>query len=261
MTDKKEESVSDAKKAGSSRKGFVAFFREIVIVILAALVLTSVTRAFVMQPFAIPSGSMLNTLQGAVPGQPDDRIMVIKFGDFHRGDIVVFEDFAHWYSKEPVTVPAWKRGLELIGMLPDTSKSYLVKRVIGMPGDRITCCSPTGRISVNGQELDESEYLFRDSLGTLIQASDFSFEVVVPQGRVFVMGDHRNASADSRCHLRDKGIDAFVPIDKIVGPTKAITLPVNRIRGFSPPEIFSHVPEPTEAAPQVPVINADQVLC
>lgn len=239
-----------------------AFVREVVFIVVGALIISTLIRAFVAQPFQIPSGSMENTLAIG------DKVMVAKMPDFSRGDVVVFEDPGSWLGSE-APEPRGPAGqvLEFLGILPDTSSNHLIKRVIGMPGDTVKCCDTQGRITVNGTALDETSYLYSDGEGQ-VKPSDFPFEVVVPADRVFVMGDHRNESADSRCHLGDittdglpRGATAFVPIDKVVGPAVLIISPFDRWRHLTVPTTFTNVPAPTQPAPERATIKPDDVSC
>jgi signal peptidase I len=212
------------------------------------LLVTTGLRAFVFQPFKVPSGSMQNTLQ------VHDKIVALRVIDFERGDIVVFQDANRWLGppREPGLV---RRGLEFVGVLPNSAEGHLVKRVIGMPGDRVSCCDDQDRMTVNGYALDESAYLFTDDSG-MVKPAEVPFEVVVPAGHMFVLGDHRNASGDSRCHLRDvslqggpAGAPAFIPLDSVVGTVTLIMAPLDRIQRLQTPEAFAHVPEPVDPAP------------
>lgn len=237
------------------------FLRELVIVVIGALVLSGVLRAFVAQPFLIPSPSMENTLLIG------DRVVVQKIGDYQRGDIIVFKDPGGWLQGQetPERGPAGKV-LEFFGVLPDTSDDHLIKRVIGMPGDNVACCDADGRLTVNGVSLDEDEYLYRSG-GTPIAPSRLPFDVVVPAGHLFVMGDHRNVSADSRCHLDEEGTGdypgaaAFVPQSDVVGTAWVIVAPFDRWRTFSTPEAFAQIPPPSEPAPEEGVISTEVVGC
>jgi signal peptidase I len=239
-----------------------AFTRELLIVVIGAVVVSSLLRAFVGQMFIIPSQSMENTLLVG------DRVVVEKITDFQRGDVVVFSDPGGWLQDEPTSDPApWDKVLEFIGLPTRSTPGHLIKRIIGMPGDRVICCNGKGRITVNGKAVDESGYLYTDPEGVQVDPSDVKFEVVVPQDRIFVMGDHRDLSADSRCHLADvstrqgTGQAAFVPISLVVGPAFAIAAPFDRADRLQRPTTFEKVPDPIEPAPKKAVIKPAGVNC
>jgi signal peptidase I len=128
--------------------------------------------------------------------------------------------------------------------LPDSSHGHLIKRLIGMPGDKVACCDSKGRLLVNGQPLDETSYLYPGDA-----PSQMEFQVTVPAGRIFVMGDHRSASGDSRVHLQDTdanggnpGDAAFVPLDKVTGRAIMIVWPAGRWGKLGVPDTFKSVP-------------------
>nr|WP_229116501.1 signal peptidase I [Parenemella sanctibonifatiensis] len=235
--------------------------RELGLILLGALIISVVLRTFIGEMFLIPSGSMEQTLQ------IDDRVVVQKMVDFQRGDIVVFEDHNSWLSIEPEDRGPFVSALEFIGVLPNASQNHLIKRVIGLPGDRVECCDAEGRLMVNGVPIDESAYLYVNNQGEMVEPSEMRFAVVVPQDRIFVMGDHRNASSDSRCHLndlvpgREDGDSAFIPVEAVVGSAVAIALPFENMRTFSVPEAFAAVPDPLEPAPDKPVIESADSTC
>lgn len=222
-------------------------------VLVGALVLSWLLRMFVFQAFEVPSGSMENTLQIS------DQIYAQKITAFHRGDVVVFKDTLNWLGEHNSPGPV-RAGLEAIGILPDTSRGYLTKRVIGMPGDRIRCCDVQGRVSVNGYPLDE-DYLYADA-GGRVRPSQGDFDVTVPADRLFLLGDHRNASKDSRCYLKSialdkpKGATAFVPVDDVVGAVGLVGLPLNHFHTLTTPGTFAGVP-PGQTPPAEAVIAVD----
>ena len=238
------------------------FGRELLIVIVGAIVVSSLLRAFVGQMFIIPSESMQNTLLVG------DRVVVEKVTTFHRGDVVVFSDPGGWLEGEPVADPGpLDRVLEFIGLPTQSTPGHLIKRVIGMPGDKVVCCDSQGRITVNGYPLDEHSYLYTGPDGEQIEPSAVRFQVVVPRDRIFVMGDHRDLSADSRCHLSDlsttqgKGQVAFVPIKLVVGPAVAIAAPFDRTKRLRRPATFDGVPGPKDPAPAEGGISPRGVTC
>lgn len=235
--------------------------REIVLVLILGLLLSVIIRTFVAQVFSIPSGSMENTLQVG------DRVVVQKIGTFERGDIVVFSDHAGWLSAQPQTPERGPVGkaLEFVGVLPDTGTNHLIKRVVGLPGDTVECCTTDGLLAINGVAIDESSYLYTTANGPVAPA-DVPFKVTVPADRLFVLGDHRNASRDSRCYLGDvslnasRGDAAFVPIRNVVGTAWAIMFPFENGRFFSTPEVYSTIPDPP-SAPDRAVIEPEGVGC
>ena len=141
-------------------------------------------------------------------------------------------------------------------MLPDPSTEHLIKRVIGMPGDRVVCCDSSGRITVNDPPLDETTYLYTEGDGVSVAPSSIEFEVMVPAGHIFVMGDHRDRSSDSRCHLKDTapagGQNAFVSLDLVVGRAIAVAWPFDGGIGCLVPDTFDTVPPGKQPAPDRP---------
>lgn len=248
-----EPDVTPAAEAPESfGRKLASLVKELAIIVVGALIISTVVRVFVAQMFLIPSGSMENTLH------VDDRVLVQKVVPFTRGDVVVFRDPGGWLGEQPQT----QRGiveevLVFIGVLPDQSTEHLIKRVIGMPGDRVACCDSQGRVTVNGQPLDEGEYLYSNQAGQNAP-SEFNFDVTVPAGHIFVMGDHRSSSRDSRCHLRDsatKGEAAFVPTSAVVGSAIHVVFPFSHWRGLSPPATFANVPAPQSVPEQAVITN------
>jgi signal peptidase I len=253
------EEASPADKTAAHTAG--SWIKELLIVVVGALVVSILIRAFVGQMFIIPSQSMENTLLIG------DRVVVQKITDFKRGDVVVFADPGGWLSEEEQGNPtALDKALEFIGIPTASGTGHLIKRVIGLPGDRVKCCDARGRLTVNGQPLNETSYLYTDPDGVQVAPSEVHFEVLVPKDRIFVVGDHRDLSADSRCHLSDistdgpKGENAFVPIDLVVGPAFAVAWPLDRSSWLKQPATFTDVPSPGPA-PDKPEIHPRDVSC
>lgn len=234
--------------------GLGSFLKEVTIVVVGALIASTLLRLLLLQVFSIPSRSMEETLNVG------DRVAVQKVQPFQRGDVVVFRDDLEWlgnpdrFGQEP-----WQDLLVFIGLMPDPSANHLVKRVIGVEGDHVVCCDADDRLTVNGVALDESEYLYRTPEGAADQPSAFPFDVVVPAGRVFVLGDHRSASADSRCHLDEtiRGVEhagGFPTVDSVVGAAGFTLFPFDRWRTYGTPEAFAAVPAASAPAPEEPVV-------
>lgn len=242
----------DVRPPEQARRGvgrrMLGWLTEGVFILVGAVVIATLLRSFVGQMFVIPSGSMENTLR------VNDRVLVAKFGGFQRGDVVVFEDPGDWLAPSAPSANPVKIALEFVGVLPSSGTEHLIKRVIGMPGDHVRS-TEDGRIEVNGVALDESSYLYTEN-GIQVAAVTVPFDVVVPKDRIFVLGDHRNASADSRCRLaqvsQNPGESAFVPVENVVGAAVAIVAPLERLATFSLPETFARVPEVVGQAPAEP---------
>ncbi|ALO66562.1 S26 family signal peptidase [Arthrobacter alpinus] len=217
----------------------LAWGKEILTIVLIALVLSFLIKTFLFRAFFIPSGSMENTLQ------INDRIFVNLLVPqpigLKRGDVVVFKDSQGWLSEEPVAnkPSGWLNDVAtFIGLAPDSSQQHLIKRVIGMPGDKIICCNSDGKLTVNGTAITEP-YLFPGA-----SPSDTTFSVTVPEGHLWVMGDHRNNSMDSRAHnsLNKTG---FVPISDVEGRAVVIAWPLSRVGILGNyPDVFADVPDP-----------------
>lgn len=234
-----------------------AFFKELTVVVVGAVIVASILRGFVGQMFLIPSVSMENTLQ------VDDRVVVEKLSTVRRGQVIVFKDPGGWFTGATLDErgPIGK-ALEFVGVLPDTGTEHLIKRVIGLPGDRVVCCDEADRVTVNGQPLNETSYLVIGPEGAPTQPSAIEFDVTVPNGRLLVMGDNRDQSRDSRCHLNDvqagitKGENALVSEDLVVGRAIAVVWPLDRRHRLPSPDTFDTVPSAKQPVPDIAKIIA-----
>lgn len=224
---------SDTGAEPPRRSGAVAILREAGIVIALSLLIATLVRIFLVQAFLIPSSSMQDTLQVS------DRVLVSKlttrFGEIERGDVVVFADPNGWLStpSDDGSGPGtWIRdALQFVGVLPDDSEGHLIKRVIGVGGDTVMCCDDEGRVTVNGVAVDETPYL-RPGDDPSVQ----EFEVEVEENHLFVMGDHRSNSGDSRVH-------GTVPEHSVVGKAFVVAWPISRWSGLSDGGTFDHIPD------------------
>jgi signal peptidase I len=202
-----------------------SLLKELPILVVVALVVSLFIKTFLVQFFYIPSGSMENTLQ------IKDRVAVNKVPfiskNISRGDVVVFRDPDDWlpeiidYDTNKFVSKA-KSALVAVGVLPNPAKQYLVKRVVGVEGDHIVCCTKAGNLTINDVEVTEP-YIYAGN-----KPSEMKFDVTVPKGKLWVMGDHRGASADSRYHQEDinKG---FIPVSRVTGRVVAVIWPFKNI--------------------------------
>src|SRR6202453_4564041 len=210
-----------------------SFWRELPILIAVALLLAVVIKTFALQAFFIPSGSMENTLE------INDRVLVNKlvydFRGIHRGDIVVFNGDGSWDpGPEPVSqnvVADFVGNFESMFGFGHPGEIY-VKRVIGLPGDHVACCNAQGQITVNGVALDESSYLYPGDAPSTVR-----FNIVVPPDRLWVMGDHRSISDDSRGHIGDPG-GGTISENAVLGRAFVIIWPMSRWRFLPIPATF-----------------------
>ncbi|MFB7666962.1 signal peptidase I [Kitasatospora sp. NPDC056138] len=220
-----------------------------------ALALAFVIKTFFIQAFYIPSGSMENTLRIG------DRVLVDKLTPWlgstpSRGDVIVFRDPGDWLKDEPVPhVGAVHRALSLVGLVPSADEQDLIKRVIAVGGDTVKCTAGSP-VSVNGVALDEP-YLYpgatpcdNDSVGT----------VTVPEGKLWVMGDHRNNSADSRYHQLAVAGDGFVPLDHVVGRAVVVAWPVTHWATLPEPATFDQPRLQARATADAPEAEAPGLL-
>jgi signal peptidase I len=213
-----------------------SFLRELPGIVITALVISVLIKTFLVQAFYIPSGSMENTLL------VNDRVLVNKLADkpdeIHRGDVVVFRDPGGWLGSSADTgrggvIGGLRRALVFVGLAPAVGEEDLIKRVIAVGGDTVACCT-NGHMTVNGVPLDEP-YLYPTDLGTPSQ-TDFG-PIKVPAGKLWVMGDHRSVSEDSRAH-RDQPGHGFVPVADVIGRAFTIVWPVDRAKLLHRPATF-----------------------
>ncbi len=212
------EEISDAEgQEGRSRFALVSRITEwlpggrISLTLLVFLTLLLVLNTFVLRPFEIPSGSMESGLRIG------DRVLVNKlayrFGaEPRRGDVVVFDGTGYFGDAD------------------------YIKRVVGVGGDHVVCCDKEGRIQVNGRSVDESTFLFPGDSPSTVR-----FDVLVPDGRLFVLGDHRSASSDSRDHLGSPG-GGMVPVDDVIGRADWIVWPAAHWTRLHRPDAYARVP-------------------
>lgn len=222
----------------SAKKG--SFWRELPILILTALVLTFLIQTFLARVYVIPSASMEPTLHGCT-GCTNDRVLVDKvtyrFSDPQPGDVVVFRGPESWGSNTEFSSPRSNnllvRGMQqaasLIGLAPPDERDF-VKRVIAVGGQTVQCCDAQNRVLVNGSPLSEPYPRFAGQ-----EPQEQFGPVTVPPGALWVMGDNRNNSADSRRHIGD-GASGTVPVANVIGKARLIVLPPNRWQAIDSPD-------------------------
>ena len=230
-----ELTYSQAQEEGRLGEWLWVQAREGGTVILYALVIAFLVKTFLLRGFYIPSGSMEQTLQ------VNDRVFINVAGSYFsepkRGDVIVFKDSQGWIPSTQKTSSPLKDALSFAGILPDTSSNFLVKRVIGTPGDVVES-DGNGKIKVNGVEITEP-YLYPGN-----PPSEMPFKVTVPAGKYFVMGDHRSNSADSRYHISDG--TAFISKDDVQGNVFVVAWPLNHFGLLQDQSsVFSSIPAPT----------------
>ena len=232
----------------------MSWWVELPILLVFALVLALLIKSFVVQAFYIPSSSMENTLEIG------DKVLVNKlvydFRSIHRGDVVVFNGDGSWdpvpAQPAPLLSRLWNSVSGLFGTAPGVHD--YIKRVIGVPGDHVACCNRQGQVTVNGVALSEKPYLYPGDAPSVQR-----FSIVVPQGRLWVMGDHRSVSWDSRGHMNDPG-NGTIAENHVVGRAFVIVAPISRWRILPIPVTFQQPSLTAAAAMAGPALGGLQVL-
>jgi len=218
--------MQPAGRHGRRRPGWVTFLRDLAVILVVAFLVSFLLKTFLIRSFYIPSSSMEDTLQ------INDRIIVNELVPnvmpVQYGDVIVFRDPGGWLTAQPVRESNWLLGAldwigSLVGLTASDSNDHLIKRVIGLSGDHVVCCTATGNLSVNGVPLDEP-YI---KIPAGADAAPREFDVTVPAGSLWVMGDNRYNSRDSLGHIDDPG-GGFVPIQTVVGKSLVISWPIGR---------------------------------
>jgi signal peptidase I len=221
-----------------SKRKNTSFWRELPILVLTALVLTFLIQTFLARVYVIPSASMEPTLHGC-PGCTNDRVLVDKltyrFSDPRPGDVVVFRGTDSWGSEFAsqrsgnLLIRGLQQGGSVIGLAPPDERDF-VKRVIAVGGQTVQCCDQHNRVMVNGVPLNEPYVVFAGQ-----QPQEAFGPVTVPMGNLWMMGDNRNNSADSRRHVADQRMGT-VPVSNVIGKARLIVLPVGRWQGIADPD-------------------------
>ena len=244
--------TAGARPKRKKLRGWRAFLRDVALILVAAVVISFLIKTFLIRSFYIPSESMEQTLL------INDRIIVNELVPdmvpIQHGDIVVFQDPGGWLDPVPEpeqnpVVAFFDWILSVVGLTAPDSNDHLVKRVIGLPGDHVVCCNDFGQMSVNGVPLDEPYVYLTDGV-TKVSKDDF--DIIVPADSLWVMGDNRYNSRDSRLN-RDKPGNGFVPFDHVVGRAVLISWPIDRWTWLDNyPLTFDGVEEAQETPPAVP---------
>ncbi|MBO3663990.1 signal peptidase I [Microbacterium stercoris] len=238
----RREAESASREARRTR-GWVSFLRDVIVIVIIAVLVSFLVKTFVVRSFFIPSASMEDTLV------IDDRILVDEltpnWTGYSHGDVVVFRDPGGWLPPTPAPdLNPFQSGVDwllgLVGLSMTDQDDHLVKRIIGLPGDHVVCCNALGQMSINGVPVDELGFIKLPAGST--EASKVPFDVTVPEGRLWVMGDNRNNSQDSRFNTDQPG-EGFVPLDNVVGKVFLRTWPFDRFGAIDgQPDVFAGVP-------------------
>jgi signal peptidase I len=230
LTDTVNEAPDGAVEEPRDRraKSALRFARDILLIFLAALLISFLIKTFLIRSFYIPSESMEQTLIR------NDRIIVNELTPdlmpISRGDVIVFQDPGNWLTPQPTVeknpvAEAVDSALGFVGLSATDSNDHLIKRVIGLPGDNVICCDDFGRLTVNGTALEEPYTQLQEGS---TNASPETFDIVVPEDSLWVMGDNRYQSADSAYHHANEPGHEYVPFDDVVGRAFVISWPVSR---------------------------------
>ncbi|WP_114855237.1 signal peptidase I [Brachybacterium sp. YJGR34] len=234
-----EAATGHGRGARRSRRQRMPLWLDTLVTMVVALIIAVLVKTFLIQPFYIPSASMNPTLL------EDDKILVSKLTpgvfDVQRGDVIVFEDPDDWIPGDATENPTPRvrvmMALSLVGLAPDPSQDHLVKRLIGLPGDHVVCEEEGGALRVNGTEVEEPY------INPQTPACQAAFDVTVPDGKVWVMGDNRYASADSAWH-EHQGEPPYVDESDITGKAEVVFWPANRWSGLGEGRAsFADVPD------------------
>jgi signal peptidase I len=261
--------MSESAPSAPQSSGGGAFWKEVPFLVVIALVLALLIKTFLVQAFYIPSASMENTLQGGpeypggpTSGHPYDRVLVNKleyrFQSIHRGDIIVFRKPPGWPDESHYQAPSnpvlhFVHDIgSAIGITPSGSSDF-IKRVIGVGGDHVMCCNASNQILVNGHSLAEPYIDLTSADPSQHQQAYTSFDRVVPQNELFVMGDHRDDSDDSR-------VNGFVPDSDVIGRAFVVIWPVSDWKTLGTPSTFKQVGLAASASPYLPVAAAAVIV-
>ncbi|MFF1419503.1 signal peptidase I [Streptomyces sp. NPDC058280] len=244
VTDDSTERESETlDSGGSGARKPRSFWKELPLLIGIALLLALLIKTFLVQAFSIPSDSMQDTLQRG------DRVLVDKltpwFGaEPERGEVVVFHDPGGWLDDAQTPAPnVAQKFLSFIGLMPSAEEKDLIKRVIAVGGDTVEC-KKGGKVEVNGHPLNETAYIYPGN--TPCDDQPFG-PIKVDEGRIWVMGDHRQNSLDSRYHQELPG-HGTVSTDEVVGRAVVVAWPVNRWSTLPVPDTFDQPGLSTAAA-------------